>query len=196
MFAELKITEKSFYCNIIAIKNVDKIYVYPKIESHVALMSEMDSSLQELGNTVNVVDDKLIAIGRCYLVQYKNDGKWYRAQVLAINYDEEEADILYIDYLNRECVKLDAIRECPRDFISYNLMNIIVGLHGVEYNPNVEQILVYNKLAELFEGKTMFAKVIENSDGCFPKVDLYEKKNSRSVIYQNLIDNELLLVTS
>lgn len=194
-YSELKITEKSFYCNIIAIKSVDKIFIYPKIESHVTMMSEMDSAFQELGDIANVVDDKLVAIGRCYLVKYKKDDKWYRAKILRINYDEEEADILYIDYLNTECVKLAEIRECPRNFISYNLMNIAVGLHGVEYNPNVEQNLVYNKLAELFEGKTMYAKVIENCDGSFPKVDLYEKSNSRSIIYQYLIDNELLLVS-
>lgn len=180
-----------------AITNVDKIFIYPKIESHVIQMSEMYSSLQDLGNSADVVDDKLIAIGRCYLVQYKKDGKWYRAQVLKINYDEDEAEILYVDYLNTEFVKFDEIRECPRNYISYNLMNITVGLHGVEFNPNVEQISVYNKLAELFEGKTMFAKVIENFDGSFPKIALYEKKNSRSIIYQTLIDNnELLLVSS
>lgn len=194
--SELKLTENGFYCKVTALKSIDKINIFPKIESHINLMSEMDSAIQEFGNIAKIADEKLVAVGKVYLVKFKNDNKWYRAQILRINYEEEEAEILYIDYLNTEFVKIDEIYDCPRNFISYNLMNITVSIHGVKYNPNVEEITVYNELAKLFEGRTIYAKVIENGDGRLPKIDFYEKKNSRSVIYKKIIDNGLLFIPS
>lgn len=196
MFTELKVTEKSFYCNVMAITSVHTIYIHPRIESHLALMNEMDLTMQELGNIADRVEENQIEVGNCYLVKYKKDDKWYRAQVQKIYFEVKKAEILYIDYLNTEIVTLDQIYEYPKNLGSYNLMNITASLHGVEYNPNVKPESVYNKLAELLEGKTIYAKIIENCYGKLPKVDLYEKKNSRSVIYKSLIDNELLLVSS
>lgn len=196
MLTELQITDKSFYCNVMALTSVHKIFIHPLIESHTALMNEMDLTMQELGNIADCVKERQISTGNCYLVKYIKDDKWYRAQVQKINFDDKKAEILYIDYLNTEFVALDQIYECPKHLASYNLMNLTVSLHGVELNPNVKPELVYNKLAELLEGKTIYAKIIENCDGKLPKVDLFEKKHSLSVIYKTLIDNELLLVSS
>lgn len=196
MFIELKFTVKCFDLQVIAITSVHKIFIFPKIDSHIHQMDEMQSAIQDWGNIGSIVVKDEVKKGKFFLVKYKADGNWYRAQVTKVNYDEELAEILYIDYLNKECVKFDEIREYPSKLISYNLMNVAVKLHGVDYNPNAEQISVYNKLAEILEGKTIFAKIIKNEDGNLPEVDLYEKRSSRLVIYKTLIDNGLLVIAS
>eukprot|EP01094_Clydonella_sp_ATCC50884_P018199 TRINITY_DN3321_c1_g1_i1.p1 TRINITY_DN3321_c1_g1~~TRINITY_DN3321_c1_g1_i1.p1 ORF type:complete len:910 (-),score=401.87 TRINITY_DN3321_c1_g1_i1:235-2778(-) len=47
-----------------------------------------------------------------------SDGKWYRAKVLALSDDGEEAHVLYIDYGNEDFVRVSAMRECPEAVLS------------------------------------------------------------------------------
>lgn len=70
-----------------------------------------------------------IEIGNIYLVKYKMDNNWYRARVTAA-VDDEQFEVFYIDYGNKENTTAENMRSIPERFLKIPPLALRCSLFG------------------------------------------------------------------
>ncbi|KAK7603532.1 hypothetical protein V9T40_003531 [Parthenolecanium corni] len=140
------------------------------LEEH---LEKVNEDLLENEDDYVIKDAKeLVGVKMC-LVKYIEDGKWHRGVIQELVPDENEAQVLYVDYGSREAVPFDRIADCQR--ISSILSEIPPQAILVELVKPTQEIFterIIDFLLNLASPKTPFMmKVVEDRN--VPYVELF-----------------------
>ena len=163
------------------VETASKVWVSLQKNQNEAMdkLSECESSLQKL-------DPAKVAVGKMCATVFSEDGILYRSVIL--NTDQEEVQVRYCDFGNKEKVKKASLIELPKDMENTPAAAVEVFLEGSEGVPNEEKSRTKTESKLTVEGKLQ-VKLARLKDGTISakfalngkKVKLHKVKESKTM---------------
>ncbi|CAH1803306.1 unnamed protein product, partial [Owenia fusiformis] len=133
-----------------------------------ALMEDINTKLSQETMAHSV---KSLELGLPVCAQYSEDGRWYRAQILAVDKDDtkcDEVDLIYVDYGNRETVPMSRLHRMEAEFMSLPTQALELSLAEVKPVSEAWDEEVISVLEAVCQSEdtniTLEAKVVEVED--------------------------------
>lgn len=177
-----------FTCEVICIVTSTDFIVLPLIDEHLDAMESLEDFLEALDPVKLQTVTKPIVYGH-YLAKYSENDKWYRAKVL--KEIEDSVNVIYVDYMNIENVKLENLRQMPINLYRFKKRGIPIKLFNVKHNEQENRREVKYAMAKLLEGKRLTAVIRDYDEHKVPIIELLDQ-NTNQLIYQEQIDNSML----
>ena len=163
------------------VETASKVWVSLQKNQNEAMdkLSECESSLQKL-------DPAKVAVGKMCATVFSEDGILYRSVIL--NTYQEEVQVRYCDFGNKEKVKKASLIELPKDMENTPAAAVEVFLEGSEGVPNDEKSRTKTESKLTVEGKLQ-VKLARLKDGTISakfalngkKVKLHKVKESKTM---------------
>lgn len=172
-----------FYCEVTNLLDPFNLLVFPQIDEHMKLMTNMMAYIQFYGKRHG--PNPAIREHMPCLAKYTQDGHWYRALVVKHYTDQAKVRVLYVDYLNEETISVLNITNCPSSLLTIPLRNVQIKLHALQINPRLRIPDATMKLVELIEGKQSYARVVAHYPAL--EVELFTNDKCERLIYHQMI---------
>ncbi|XP_039493550.2 uncharacterized protein LOC120453089 [Drosophila santomea] len=198
---------KQFQCTVDNVLSATELQIAPCLSE----FTKYEISLiQETSTLIKDAEPlKKPRVGNLCLARYSRDKQWYRAIIKEIppivSPTSEQATVFYIDFHDTENVSFNHLKVMPSQLFMFPLRSFRVKLHGVKKNKNFEDKSVRQALqACLCRHSLLFARVHyplnyhennadrSNSESLI-RVELFENRHERKLVYQSLCENWMFL---
>lgn len=160
--------------------NAENMTQYHKLFKTISKDIEVKASNQPILYNINV--------GDACVCQYSQDGLWYRGEVTSCeNIDECGVAIWFVDFGNFELVPRTAVRAIRPEWLELPIMHYRAEIDNIKMGDESLTNVIIEHLAQFCNTVKECEFVSMNP----LKVRLYE--NDDNLLYQSLIDNNLLI---
>ncbi|XP_054268565.1 tudor and KH domain-containing protein homolog [Macrosteles quadrilineatus] len=165
--------------------------------------AELDQLVQEMTDYYTVEENRSfhalnkVDVGQIVATPFSHDNKWYRAEVKAIVKgdcdDEDQVDLYYVDYGDKEFHLKSEILQLRTDFLKLRFQAIECSLANVKPSDGEEwsekAVDLFEELAHVAQWKLLNAKVVScdnvprgrREGSPVPSVNLYDTSGSEDI---------------
>ncbi|XP_030371243.1 uncharacterized protein LOC115621672 [Scaptodrosophila lebanonensis] len=192
----------NFHCTIDKVLSATELQITPDLSELSKRNLKLIETIRELVKSAPQLTS--VEPGALCLALYPKDQEWYRATIKDVCELKQEATVLYIDFHNSSIVRLEHLKEMPKQLYQFPLRSFRVRLHGVKMNTKFEERMVRQALLNcVSKYSKVYARVHyppnyhntnndDDEDAKSLEVDLYKNKHSEKRLYEDIFNTSMI----